>query len=446
MKQWNGTFFSNFHVGTSGYSNNYKNLTTINRAQDTSMNKYLPEQTNNFTTNGENTLTDISVSLRNTCLITNTNQLNFGFLVRQNHIKYHKDAGTLYVYDNTDQLAWIYSIYLQDRQTFFNKLTLKTGFRVNYYGENQRFYFEPRFSANYKFSDKFSLRFATGRYYQYISQVLSQQETGYTKSFWVLANDSIHSVVQSTHYIIGSAFELGNFLLDAEMYYKNFSGIQEYLFISPFRQHSNDFPNYFPKRKEKSQSLSNNPPQPKPYNPDKLQPSYFTTGEGKSYGAELFLRYKTGKYTSWVSYSISKNIHQYPLINNNEEIPAPTDQTLQLSWTNMVSIGKWNFGSIVLWSTGRPYFDYSQDSTNISSIRVYKRLPNYFRTDLSANYRFTVKNVHIKTGVSLINIFNTQNYFDVNTRKFDFENSSFGETVLTQSQALSLNFFIHFIL
>jgi len=43
-------------------------------------------------------------------------------------------------------------------------------------------------------------------------------------------------------------------------------------------------------------------------------------------------------------------------------------------------------------------------------------------------------------------VLNTQNYYDVNTRKFDFDNTSFSDTNLIQSQTLSLNLFLHFVL
>jgi hypothetical protein len=134
------------------------------------------------------------------------------------------------------------------------------------------------------------------------------------------------------------------------------------------------------------------------------------------------------------------------MINNGIEIPAPTDQKHQISWANMLSVKQWNFGTVTLFSSGRPYIDYTVNDQNIPTIRNYKRLPNYFRSDFSVNYNFTLGRVKMKTGATIINIFNTQNYFDVNTRKFDFANTSFAETNLIRSQELSLNLFIHFIL
>jgi hypothetical protein len=311
------------------------------------------------------------------------------------------------------------------------QLTLKPGFRFNYYNGDSRFYFEPRFSANYRFSGKISARIATGRYYQYISQALSPQETGYNNSFWVLSDGTTHPVLESDHYIVGSTIESGHFLFDVEAYYKLYSGKQEYIYISQYLKNS-DFPNYFSGKN--------------PNTPGLMQPSYFISGNGKSYGIDFFVRYKSRRFTSWVSYSIAKSVDQFARINSGAEIPSPNDKTHQLSWVNMFSFGKWNLGTIILFSTGQPYIDNTENDQNLPTIRYYKRLPNYFRCDFSANYNFTIGKIHLKTGATIINLTNTQNYFDVNSRKYDFENTSFSETNLVRSQALSLNLFLHFVL
>ena len=79
--------------------------------------------------------------------ISNNHQLNFGFLIRKNDIYYHKDADQIYVYDNIDQAGWTNSAYIQDRLTFFDRLTIKPGLRMSYYNGTEKFYAEPRFSA-----------------------------------------------------------------------------------------------------------------------------------------------------------------------------------------------------------------------------------------------------------------------------------------------------------
>jgi ferric enterobactin receptor len=412
MKQWNSSLYSNIQLGTSGYSNEYTDSTALKPRPPNQDPIHLPEATNIFEEHHQNDLKDFSAAMRNIYNFNNNNQLNFGIIARNNNIYYYKDANGN-VYDKFHQSALVSSIYFQDRIILFKNLTIKPGFRLNYYDGNKKFYFEPRFAANYRVSDKFSVRLAAGRYCQYISQVLDLQKLGYNNSFWVLSDNSGHPVLTSNHFIFGSTLEFGNFLFDAEAYYKYFSGLQEYISKSLFQ-------------KNNQEQLS----------------SYFTSGIGKSYGIDFFLKYEIRKLTSWLSYSLSKCVQQIATINNNKEIPAPNDQTHQLSWTNMLTVGKWNFSTITLFSTGRPYYN----NMNVPKVSYYERLPNYFRNDLSVNYNFTIGKIRLKTGATIINLFNRHNYFDIKTRQFDFVNSSFSQTTLIRSQELSLNLFVHFAL
>jgi ferric enterobactin receptor len=431
LKQWNGSFFSNIQAGTSGYDNISSNSTTIDGSNAPANNHpFLPDTIDTFNTANQNRLKDLFLSARNTFTISNNNQLNFGLLIRENNIYYHKDAERIYVYDNSDQTGWTYSAYLQDRITLFDKLTFKPGFRISYYNGTEKFYLEPRFSANYKFSDNFSVRIATGRYYQFLSQILAQQETGYNKNFWVLADNTTHPEVTSTHVIAGFTYEKGRFMLDAEGYYKSYSGLQEYIFLSQYLKNS-DFPNYFKKN---------------PLPPDVSKPSYYITGTGRAFGTDLMLRYKAKNFTSWLSYSFGRSFQKFSAINYGKEIPGVNDQPYQLSWTNMLIAGKWNFGTVTLYSTGKPYIDFTKTNGITPPIeRVYKRLPDYFRSDFSVNYNISVKEARLKTGVTFLNIFNTQNYFDISTRRFDFSTTSFSETSVIQSQSFSVNLFLHFL-
>jgi ferric enterobactin receptor len=252
-----------------------------------------------------------------------------------------------------------------------------------------------------------------------------------------MAEDNLRPVMKSTHYIVGTTYETGNFLIDIESYYKLTTGIQEYITVSP-----SILPNINSSIREVrgTQNYQSNP-----LDSIALKPSYFFTGDGKSYGIDFALRYKYKMFTSWLSYSLSKSTHIFPNLNYGNEIPSPSDQTHQLSLANMINIGKWNFGSITLFSTGRPYISNTENINNIPVIRYYNRLPDYFRTDVSANYNFNLKRVKFKTGVTIVNILNTKNYYDIHTRKFEFDDPNLSTTNITPAQNLSLNVFLNFV-
>lgn len=451
-KQWNGAFYSCVQAGSSGYkTDNYRNSLTTSKIEGfkgIEGTHGWDFMQNNFNTN---TLADISFAIKNIWYINNNNQLDFGILTRQNNIKYYNKVDTiarqieLLIRDDINQSALISSIYIQDRIRISDRLSVKPGLRFDYYNKMNKVYFEPRFSVGYKINEKLSIRFATGSFYQFIGQTMSQSETGYNNNFWLLAEKNVRPVMNSNHFIIGATFEKGNFLFDFETYYKTLSGLQEYITVLSFGKNV-DWTRNKPRLDTLRNIIGGSLDLINIQDKQKIMPSYFFTGNGKSYGTDFSIRYRYKIFTSWVSYSISKCVYTFPDLNYGKETLAPTDHTHQLSLANMLTIGKWNFGTTTLFSTGRPYI-YETDTINsIPVIRYYKRLPNYFRTDVTASYNFNLKKVRIKTGATIINVFNNQNSFDINFRKVEMgPTSSYSYLNNIKAQELSLNLFLYFI-
>jgi hypothetical protein len=390
----------------------------------------LPDPVNLFEENDKNTLRDLSLSLKNSYSFNKRNQFYFGALLRRHRIYYHKDAGGEYVYDNIKQQNTVASMYLLDKIKLNDLLTFKPGIRLSYYQGTGKLYAEPRAALGLDVSPRTSMRVAVGRYYQYISQVVVQQETGYIKNFWVLADGKNYPVLKSDHLVIGGDLKAGNFLFDIEAYYKRVNGIQEYFYISHLQKNSG-FDRYFPK----------NRPWQKP--PDR-KPSFFIQGVNQSDGLDFLVQYKRRNYSGWVSYSLGQSLNSFGIINGGREIPSQMDQLHQLSMVHLFSWRKWNFGSVTMYGSGSPYYRSELNETYGSVTRYVSRLPGFFRTDLSANYTLQIEHVRLKLGASLINVFNTRNYYDSNTRDFNFETSTFTQINLIRSGDRSLNLFLHF--
>jgi hypothetical protein len=264
---------------------------------------------------------------------------------------------------------------------------------------------------------------AVGRYFQYLNKSTTEQSYGYNRDFWVLADGNLHPVISSNHFIAGASYETKHLFFDLEGYYKTVDGLQEYLF---FRN---------PKGTKSGFAA------PKPPTPGL---SRFISGTGNAYGIDFLAKYETRNFTSWLAYSLSKATQNFSEINNGIDIPAQFDQTHQLKWTNIYSLKKWNFSTLTLYTTGQPYIESTSKDNNFNTTRVYNRLPDYFRIDLSANYNFNIKNVNIKPGFSILNALNTANYLDIYIRDFDFGNNEFTETTLVKAQELTFNFFVNF--
>src|SRR4030042_70976 len=87
QKQWNSKYSSTLHAGSSGYHNRYFNQ--ISYIQDPQDNFKAPGDTlgeQSVQSTEINKLADFYLAFRNEYRITPGNYLNFGILVRNNHI------------------------------------------------------------------------------------------------------------------------------------------------------------------------------------------------------------------------------------------------------------------------------------------------------------------------------------------------------------------------
>ena len=152
-------------------------------------------------------------------------------------------------------------------------------------------------------------------------------------------------------------------------------------------------------------------------------------GKGWSYGAEFFLKKKTGRLTGWASYTLSWTNQQFPDLNNGESFPFKYDRRHVLSLVGVYKLNeKWslsaNFvfssGSVITLPVGRvttqhggtlfPGYYYVYENRN------NYRLASYHRLDVSASYRkkrtFFGKEYNSEWVFGLYNAYSRQNpYF-----------------------------------
>lgn len=420
-KQWNAKSFTNLQAGHSGYFNDYSNNTVV--TGDSVRPRPISGIQADYITNETNDLTDYFISFQNRYQLNRVNQFEWGTAVKFNQFEFYKDAATDVVYNNLNESSILYSVYFQDKISPSSKISVKPGFRLNYYDKTGKLYFEPRLAASFKAGEKTLLKMAAGKYFQYLNKSATEQTYGYNRDFWVLADGGEHPVISSNHFIAGGSYETKNLFFDVEAYYKSVNGLQEYLFF----QNPDD-----------RKSALADPPPPTP------GLSRFISGTGQAFGIDFLAKYETTRFTSWLSYSLAKATQKFDQINNGSAIPSAYDQTHQVKWTNIYAYKKWNFSSLTLFSTGQPYVESTSKDQDFNTTRVYNRLPDYFRIDVSANYNFNIGKVNLTPGFSVINVLNTQNYLDIYIRNFGFGANQTTETTLVKAQEITLNFYLNF--
>jgi len=150
-------------------------------------------------------------------------------------------------------------------------------------------------------------------------------------------------------------------------------------------------------------------------------------GDSEAYGIEFSAQKKEGKFTGFMSYTLSKVERTVPGVNNGKSFPANYDRrnAVNLAMTYDHS-DKWAFGANFTYSTGRPitvpsgkYEINGVYYPDIVSERNGYRLPAYHRADLSATLnpqKHKERKWHGQWVFSVYNIYSRKNPFSLYTR------------------------------
>ncbi len=119
----------------------------------------------------------------------------------------------------------------------------------------------------------------------------------------------------------------------------------------------------------------------------------FVFGKGWSYGTELFLNKRTGRFTGWIGYTLSWTWRQFNALNGGIKFPAKYDRRHDLSVVGTYEINsRWKAGGVFVYGTGNAtslpvsfYFVEGVPTQEFSNVNQYRLAP-YHRMDLSATY------------------------------------------------------------
>ena len=143
--------------------------------------------------------------------------------------------------------------------------------------------------------------------------------------------------------------------------------------------------------------------------------SLILQGKGRSFGLEMILRKNIGRFSGWVSYTLSKTETKIPGINEDRWYLSSNDHRNDVAVIGLYKLtDRWDFSASWTYSSGRPLtapdVKYEIDGmTNYyySSRNSYKTPPSH-RLDLSATYTRIGKKA---TSIVSLGIFNMYNHY-----------------------------------
>ncbi len=142
--------------------------------------------------------------------------------------------------------------------------------------------------------------------------------------------------------------------------------------------------------------------------PDRNQKYLLIAGSKNVIGFDMTLRYVAKMYESWISYTWSKSQSQYDELFGGDLFPSVDDRRHQISWTQLIDAGQWQFSAVTNWASGNPFLPLPDPSRErnrqLRSVEEFERLPAYLRIDLNADYQFQLGDTPAFAGISLINL------------------------------------------
>ncbi len=364
--------------------------------------------------------------------INPNNELSFGYHVsfkrfQPGLITPRSDASLLVKMDMGKQFALDHALYIDNEQKIGEKISLSYGLRLSIFQnvgksdvvlyddpkdnvnidpidtlhfknlENIKTYInvEPRLSFLYRLAEQSSIKASYSRMVQN-THLVSNATVPLPFNTWNPSGYYLKPQV-ADQYALGYFRNSKNNLYEfsVEGYYKDISNVTE------FADNANIF-----------------------FNPN--LDVEFRQGDSHAYGAEFIAEKKQGRFTGFVSYTLSKVTRKIDGVNQGAAFAANYDRRNVVNATATYDLNdKWSFGGNFTYSTGRPIslpsgrYEIDDYNADVITQRNGFTMPSTHRLDLSATLNPQNRKGRKWQGqwvFSIYNVYNRKNPFSIYTR------------------------------
>lgn len=259
---------------------------------------------------------------------------------------------------------------------------------------------EPRFTSNYRINDLSSLKVAYARNVQHL-HLLSNATAASPSDQWIGNSYNIKpELADQTSIGYARNFKNNTYELGAELYYKVMQNQLDY------------------KDGTNINTIAD-------------VESALLYGVGRAYGFEFLAKKKTGLFSGWISYTLSKTERKIEGINGGNWYNAKQDRTHDVSIVTILELNpKWTVSGVFVYSTGNavtfPTGKYAFGEQNIYQYanRNANRMPDYHRLDLSVTYENNNKKNNVGSwNFSLYNVYGRENAYRISFQDDPLDNS-----------------------
>ncbi len=270
---------------------------------------------------------------------------------------------------------------------------------------------EPRFALSYRLNEASSIKASYTRIAQYL-HLLSNTSSPTPLDVWTPSGPFVKPQLLD-QYALGYFRNIrgGDYTFETEVYYKDIQNRIDYI--------------------DGANLIANNAIE-----------QVILNGEARAYGWEVLFRKNEGRFTGWLSYTLSRSEQRTPGreptfdngrtnqetgINLGEWYSTPFDKTHDIAvYGNYELNKKWRFNTNFIYQTGQPtnypigQFEFQGITIPYYGLRNQERLPDYHRLDISATLT-PKKNIGRKWQTewvfSIYNVYSRRNAASINFRR-----------------------------
>ena len=350
---WQTQFEITYSDGKNEYNRNQK--VTILGVNDTFTEKTL---------HTASSTSEATMAWRNDWHISQSHKLSTHIEWTQNTSKWVED--TLNFQYINQNIAGQHTAFIVNDEISTPTINIKPGLRYSYIPYIQKALLEPRLSIHIPVTKNIDFNVAGGIYNQVLSKSSVEDNNGNYRYMWVLANDSVYPVLRSEHITASISGEWKNTQFSWAPYLRNTNGLTRYL-------------NYTQQNRED-----------------------ISSGKGRSYGFDVYIKQNYKGHTAWISYTLSKTEELFDHFQDKKYHYAPQDQRHEIKIAGLFNFDPVYFSANYVYGSGFAIYNISNGNYTIG------RTP-YIRLDMALIYKFRLKQIIGETGISILNVLDHDN-------------------------------------
>ncbi|WP_379953242.1 TonB-dependent receptor domain-containing protein [Dokdonia sp. R78006] len=365
-RQWNSQFKTDLDLYASNYNLRARNFNIENNQQ----------------LDQENEVLDLSLTLNTQLKLSDNFKWENGYQFTE--------VGTRNLAQTNNPQFFRNEKYVTRTQALFTELSFLSnknttqftvGSRASYLERFKKLIVEPRLRFSQRFLNYFKIS-ALGEFKnQSIFQIIDQPNDflGLERRRWVAANDDNLPILRSKQASVSLDYTRNKWLLSMEGYVKEVAGISS---------RSQGFQNQF--------QFTN------------------TSGSYDVTGLDFLASKRFKSFTSWLSYSYSKNNYTFKALNEGRRFPNNKDIKHSVSAGTSYSLERFKLSLGFNWRSGTP-FTRPQNQSVLQNNQIDYERPNsslsdsFLRFDISTKYNFKMLKNHAQIGASIWNLINNDN-------------------------------------